>query len=162
MKKTSKLLLLALSAVLIFTLSGCNKSDKNEPTTIAQSVVSDFQKKMKSSENSSTEVIANELLKNQILSFASGAVPVEPGYLNGFSEEINGFTEGAMFGPIIGSIPFVGYVFRVDENQDAFIQMLKEKADLRWNICTQADEMVTSTYKNTILFVMAPISFDIE
>ncbi len=162
MKKTSKLLLLALSAVFIFTLSGCNKSDKNEPTTIAQSVVSDFQKKMKSSENSSTEVIANELLKNQILSFASGAVPVEPGYLNGFSEEINGFTEGAMFGPIIGSIPFVGYVFRVDENQEAFIQMLKEKADLRWNICTQADEMVTSTYKNTILFVMAPISFDIE
>ena len=61
-----------------------------------------------------------------------------------------------MFSPIIGSIPFVGYIFRVDDETSVsdFINELKENANLRWNICTEADQMLISVVDNTVLFAM--------
>ena len=90
---------------------------------------------------------------------------VEPGFLTGFDNtEIKGFKEGAMFAPMIGTIPFVGYVFTLDDSTNAsdFISTLKSAANLRWNICTSADEMVTGSAGNKVFFVMCPKSFDQE
>ena len=84
-------------------------------------------------------------------------MPVEPGLLTGFgNEEIKGFKEGTMFSPIIGSIPFVGYIFRVDDGTDVndFMKELKENANLRWNICTEADQMLVTNVDRTVLFAM--------
>ena len=39
-----------------------------------------------------------------------GSMPVEEGYLAGFEVEIKGFKKGVTFGPMIGTIPFVGYI----------------------------------------------------
>ena len=67
-----------------------------------------------------------------------------------------------MFGPVIGTIPFIGYVFTVEDgtNVDDFVALLKDNADLRWNICTEAEEMTAEKSGSRVLFVMGPLSFD--
>lgn len=107
--------------------------------------------------------IANELISNPVIAFMGGAVEVEPGWLSGFAaDEITGFSEGAVFMPMIGSIPFIGYIFKLDEGADvdAFVQMLEDNADLRWQICVEADEMVTGTVGSIVFFCMSPVSFE--
>lgn len=128
----------------------------------AAMVLADFKEKMASGESYTAEELANVLVTNEQMPFAGAAMAVEPGFLNGFSAEIEGFAEGAMFSPMIGSIPFVGYIFNLEEGADtaAFMETLKSNADLRWNICTQADEMVCEAEGQTVFFVMAPASFD--
>lgn len=109
--------------------------------------------------------IAEKLVANPVIAFAGGAMAVEPGYLTGLDNtEITGFKEGAMFAPMIGTIPFVGYVFTLDAGTNAsdFIATLKSSANLRWNICTSADEMVAGSSGDKVFFVMSPISFEEE
>lgn len=129
-----------------------------QSNTPANVILSDF--KAKVSGSSDLEALAEDLLKNPIIQFMPASMAVEPGFLNGFKSEINGFSKGVMFGPAIGTIPFIGYVFEVDGDVSAFISTLKENADLRWNICTSADEMVVGSVGNKVCFVMAPSAFE--
>lgn len=78
------------------------------------------------------------------------------------NDEITGFAEGVMFAPVIGTIPFVGYLFRLDAGTDgdAFVQTLKDQANPRWNICTEADETVVRREGDVVFFVMCPQSMD--
>ena len=66
--------------------------------------------------------------------------------------------DDAMFAPMIGSIAFVGYIFRLDEGADvdAFMQTLRDNADPSWNICVTAEETVIDAVGNTVFFVMTP------
>lgn len=133
-----------------------------EGSTPAQILLSDFKAQMKDSTSNSTMEMAESILANKIIPFAGATMDVVPGYLNGFSEEISGFTSGTMFGPMIGSIPFVGYIFDLEESSDvtAFMEQLRSKADLNWNICTCADEMVCDAVGNRVFFVMSTNNFD--
>ena len=131
--------------------------------SVGNILLADFKTKANSSESALS--IAESLLSNSVIKFSGGAMAVEPGYLTGFGNtEIKDFKEGAMFAPMIGTIPFVGYVFTLEDgvNAASFISTLKESADLRWNICTSADEIVTGSVGNKVFFVMSPISFDEE
>lgn len=112
--------------------------------------------------NRSPEEIAQLMIEGDALPFMAGAMPVEEGFLNGFNEEVKGFSEGAMFAPMIGTIPFVGYVFKLPAGADvnAFINGLKANGNLRWNICTSAEEMVTGNVGQTVFFVMCPAQFE--
>ncbi len=95
--------------------------------------------------------------------FGPVVMPVEEGFLTGFDNvEIKGFKEGAMFAPMIGTIPFVGYVFTMDDAAAAIelSTLLEENANPRWNICTEADEMFTTVSGNKVFFVMSPSSFE--
>ena len=76
--------------------------------------------------------------------------------------EITGFKEGVMFAPMMGTIPFVGYVFVLEDGVDAteFVNILGDNANLRWNICTEAEEMIIEGEENTVLFLMSPKSFE--
>ena len=67
-----------------------------------------------------------------------------------------------MFGPTMGTIPFVGYVFTLDGSVDgsAFCQTLQSAADLRWNVCTEADELVVTQSGSKVFFLMCPTSFE--
>ena len=67
-----------------------------------------------------------------------------------------------MFAPMIGSIPFVGYVFTLEEGADAaaFMQTLTDNADPRWNVCVEADETVVENADNMVFFVMCPAQFE--
>ena len=87
-----------------------------------------------------------------------GTMPVEDGYLAGFEVEIKGFNKGVTFGPMIGTIPFVGYIFETD-TPDELVATLEKEHKLNWNICTSADRMFVRQKGNYVFFVMSPDSF---
>lgn len=130
--------------------------------SVGSALLADF--KSKASSHSSALSLAEALSANAVLSnVGCGAISVEPGYLTGFDNaEIKGFKEGAMFAPMIGTIPFVGYVFILEDGVNAsdFLVTLNESSNLRWNICTAADEKVGGTSGNKVFFVMSPKSFE--
>lgn len=167
-----KMLVYLMLGAMICSFTGCGSKDGGkeqqkeeavqEATTPATILLADYKEKVKAGDLKTTEELANAVIANELIPFAGATMPVEEGFLNGFTEEIKGFEEGTMFGPMIGSIPFVGYVFKVEKDADAFVESLKKAADLRWNICTQADEMVCEAVDGTVFFVMAPASFEEE
>lgn len=129
--------------------------------TLGTTLAADFVTQVTANENATALEIAEAVLTNENIAFAGATMEVEPGLLNGFGNaEITGFSEGAMFGPMIGTIPFIGYIFTLEDGTDAeaFKENLKTNGDLRWNICTEADEMVVESAGNKVFFVMCPSS----
>lgn len=130
--------------------------------TMGQVLLEDFRTRAQAGETGDLQTLGESLLSNPVIGFKGGASLVETGYLQGFSKEIDGFREGVMFGPMMGSIAFVGYVFRLEDgaDMDAFVQTLKDNADPRWQICVEANETVVDVYENTVFFVMCPTDLD--
>ena len=90
-----------------------------------------------------------------------GSAEIMPGLLAGFNNyEVTGFKSGAMFGPMMGSVAFIGYVFELEEGADvdAFMTGLTENCDPRWNICVEAEQTVVGAYNNMVFFLMCPKS----
>lgn len=150
-----------LCLCVLCMLTACGKREK-EPETVGEILKADFEAQMEKNADAKPQEIAEALLENERIAFQGTAVEVENGYLNGFTEEVNGFEEGVMFAPMISTIPFVGYIFTVPEGEDAdtFAENLKNNADPRWNICTEAEETVVETEDNRVFFLMCPRSFE--
>lgn len=126
--------------------------------TLGETLLADFTERA-ADESATAQIIADGLITNPAILFGPMTMPVEPGLLSGFGNtEITGFKEGVTFAPMIGSIAFVGYVFDLEEGTDgaAFMQTLKDNADLRWNICVEAEEMICEQVGNKVFFVMCP------
>ena len=107
--------------------------------------------------------IANALCMAELAPFMMGAMEVAPGLLTGFDNyEVTDFASGAVFMPMMGSIPFIGYIFQLDDGVDAvnFVNDLSANCNPRWNICVEADETLVGYYGNTVFFLMCPISFE--
>ena len=107
------------------------------------------------------EEMANLLVTNEEIKFMGGAMALEANqeFFNGFGEyKITGYENGAVYMPMIGSIPFIGYVFELPAGADvdAFIKNLNDNADPRWNICVTADQTVIGAYETTVFFLMCP------
>ena len=155
-----KLVALFLTVVMMCSMVACgNKEEVKEPETVGEFLLQDF----KSNPEGSAQEIADRLIQNEVLPFEPVTMPVEAGFLAGFDNvEITGFNEGVMFAPMMGTIPFVGYVFTLDDGADVdgFVQGLKDSANLRWNICTEAEEMIAEAEGNTVFFVMCPKNFE--
>ena len=158
-----KFIALLLAAVMVLSLAACgntgSEEEMKEPETVGEFICQDF---WANSEGSAQEV-ADRLIQNEILPFEAVTMPVEPGLLTGFDNaEITGFSEGVMFAPMMGTIPFVGYVFVLEEGVDVtgFVETLGDNANLRWNICTEAEEMIVEAEGNNVLFLMCPKSFE--
>lgn len=133
-------------------------TSENAGGTVAITLLNVFEQEAASGKD--VEALATLLSENDVFSeVATLVMPVEEGYLNGFDDEITGFIQGATFAPMIGTIPFVGYIFET-EDPDALIETLEAHAMLNWNICTEADEKVVAAKGNLVFFVMAPYSFD--
>ncbi len=137
-----------------------DESDRTTGESPAAMLFNDFKALIADGQLKTTDELANALISKEYIPFMGATMPVEEGYLNGFSTEISGFSSGTTFGPSIGSIPFVGYVFIVDDDVNTFMDTLKSAADLRWNICTQADEMLCDSVDNYVFFVMSPATFE--
>lgn len=93
------------------------------------------------------------------------AMEVEEGCLAGFDNfEVKGFDTAVQFGPMIGSIPFVGYIFDLSDGTDpeAFMTDLEANANLRWNICTEAEETSFFAVNDLVFFAMHPSTFETE
>lgn len=117
------------------------------------------------------EELANSISGAGIVPFMLGGMPLnfvaapdeEDGklYLQGFGNyDFAGLDleKSAIFMPMIGSIPFIGYIFEIPEGHTAasFIKVLEENANLRWNICVTADQMVAGSAGNKVFFLMCP------
>ena len=178
-----KIIALLMAAAMLLSLAACSES-KPEPTeepttasttaptetsteepstepstgTLGSTLRDAFLSEMETNPDATPIDIANALIANPAIEFAPIVEPMLPGYLPGFSADIDGFAEAAMFAPMIGSIAFVGYIFRLDEGADvdAFMQTLRDNADPSWNICVTANETVIDAVGNTVFFVMTP------
>lgn len=131
--------------------------------TVGNMLLLDFRNRIAQNSELTAQEMADAILSNPIIQFAGATMPVEEGLLTGFNNaEITGFKEGVMFAPTIGSIPFVGYIFTLEEGADvdAFMQLLKDNADPRWNICTEAEETLVENAENMVFFVMSPTQFE--
>lgn len=163
MKKTIAII---LAALMLLSMAACGTTSNTNDTqpattapaanTVGTKLLADF----KTMADKTPQEIADTLLTNPEIQFMPMVMPVEEGFLNGFNEEIKGFKEGVMFGPAIGTIPFVGYIFTVEGDVDAFTKTLEDNANLRWNICTEAEEMICEAVGNTVFFVMCPTTFE--
>ena len=155
-----KIIALILSVLMLITFAACGNAGggADEEITVGTTLRDAF----KENHDGTAEEIANALIANEIIPFMPMVAPVEEGYLNGFNVEINGFSSGAMFGPMIGTIPFVGYIFELEDGADvdAFMTTLKDNANLRFNICTEAEEMIVEKEGNKVFFLMSPKSFE--
>ena len=99
--------------------------------------------------------IAEKLGVKDVSGYDCAVSEVSEGYLNGFTEEINGFQKGVCISPWIGTIPFVCYVFETENPEDLQAE-LASKANPRWNICTEALEPVFEIVGNYVFMTMVP------
>ena len=165
-----KLFKLFLACTMVLTMAtGCSKpaNDDNggfdissiDTSTLGGYLHAEFRTFLSENKDATALATAEHLVATEKILFPGMAVEVEPGLLSGFDNfEVTGFEKGAMFGPMMGTIPFVGYVFQLAEGTDveAFKSSLKENANLRWNICTEAEELHVENDGNTVFFVMCP------
>ena len=183
-----KIIAILMSLVMMLAFAACSKEPvDDEPGTEAETVADEVVTEEASEEATAGDTVAQTLAaefkalaatETDALAVAeklaqSAAVsaigPVatemelEENYLSGFDNyEVTGFDKCIMVAPMIGTIPFIGYVFTLAEgtDADAFVKGLEDNANLRWNICTQADEMAAVAEGNFVFFVMAPASID--
>ena len=129
--------------------------------TVGQTLLATF----KANSTGTAEEIANAVISDPIIPFMGMAMAINTTdfeFLSGLGEAKFEYEEGAMFGPMIGTIPFIGYIFKLADGADveAFKTSLEENANLRWNICTAAEELVVESEGNTVFFLMCPTTFE--
>ena len=135
---------LLLAVLLLLSLTACGQEAPQAPATLGQALLQDFQTRIKDSPQADLETLAQGLLDQEDLEFQGG------------------FSQGVMFAPVISTIPFVGYLFRLEEQTSGqdFVQTLRDAADPRWNICTEADETVVQQEGDIVFFLMCPQSME--
>ncbi|MBR5533443.1 MAG: hypothetical protein IKU62_01155 [Ruminiclostridium sp.] len=164
------LTLLALSMALILTLTACGGSssepagDADVPVVEGDTLSADLANVfLPLAVEGSADATALAETVTADLPFEAMVMPVEPGLLMGFGNvEITGFDQAVMFGPAISTIPFLGYVFDLADGTDGgeFCQTLQESCDLRWNICTEAEEVIAVQGGDYVFFLMCPSSLE--
>lgn len=130
--------------------------------TLGQTLLTIFKDELAANPEATAQDLASKIISDEVILFAGDTAVMEEGFLSGFSADITGFEEAVVFCPIIGSIPFMGYVFSLAEDADveAFVSMLETNANMRWNVCTEAEEMVVEAVGNKVFFVMCPLSLE--
>jgi hypothetical protein len=130
-----------------------------EEGTIGYSFWVSFEDMMIEGVNTTPAEIANALCMAELVPIGLGSMEVAPGLLAGFDNyEVTDFSSGAVFMPMIGAVPFVGYIFQLEEGVDVinFVNDLTANANTRWNICVEADEKLVGAYNNMVFFLMCP------
>ena len=161
-----KIIALLIASIMVLGMVACGttkeddkKEEAKKPETVGEILLDAF----KDNPEGTAQEIAKRIIGNEIIPFMGGVNPFEPGLLSGFDNaEITGFKEGCMFGPMMGTIPFVGYIFVLEDGADvdAFEKTLEDNANLRWNICTEAEELTVESEDNTVFFLMSPKKFE--
>ncbi len=168
MKKFQFVLMIMILVSMVCFISGCGqKSDegkdsnqKTEEKSVARTLAQQFKEEIKKEKDIMN--VASSISKNKVLEISTDVVALgSDDYVSGFQTEIKKFNQAVAIRPMIGTIPFVAYIFDVDDGE-TFAKNLKENADLRWNICTEADEMEAAVFDHYVFFVMSPKNFDQE
>lgn len=184
MKKFLSLLLASLVLASFVSCGGTETEDTTEDTvndtaieetdapeteaapstdTLAGHLYSVFSAKLTESPEATALELAETVITNEKILFMGGAMEMEAGCMSGFDNyEVTGFESAAMFAPMMGSIAFVGYVFDLADDADveAFKKNLTDNANLRWQICVTADEMLCESIGDKVFFIMCPTSLE--
>lgn len=139
-----------------YTLTSTDRpSNIAEGASVAEQLLASFE------ENKDKDLMsaAQAMSELEALGFMPDVHEVEEGYLNGFDQEISGFSSGVVLAPMIGTIPFVSYIFTADDAA-SLMKELNDHIDMRWNICTEADQMLMKAEGNHVFVVMAPWAMD--
>ena len=160
MKKIVLAIIIMVCGVCFIT--GCGKKEKNneteQPKTVAAELGKVFETAIK--EEKDIEKVAKKIAESEIIVPEVQSFAINDGdYLAGFKEEITGYKKAVGIAPMISTIPMIAYVFEVEE-PEAFSKTLEENADLRWNICIEAEEMKTVIVDNYVFFIMSPNNFE--
>ena len=130
--------------------------------TWGQTLLGVFNDAIAANPAATAEELANAVITHESILFMGGSMPMEAGaeWMPGFTAAPTGWKECVNFGPMMGSIAFVGYVFTLEDGADvdAFKATLSETADPRWQICVTADETIVENVGNTVFFLMCPFS----
>lgn len=145
-----------------------------EANTIGDKINSVFSTKMTENNQTASIDLANAIIEAQIVPYMMGAVPLsdmaapdEEGkvYLQGFDNYdfagVN-LADSAVFMPMMGSVPFIGYIFDTADEAELgnLMVTLKENANMRWQVCVEADQMIIENSGDKILFVMCPSTIE--
>lgn len=180
MKKFLSLILASIILASFVSCGGTAEETTNDtaieeteaPAETAPSISSDtlaghlynvFADKLAASPEATALELAETVITNEKILFMGGAMEMEEGFMSGFDNfEVHGFESAAMFAPMMGSIAFVGYVFDLadDADVDAFKKNLTDNANLRWQICVTADEMLCENIGDKVFFIMCPTSLE--
>lgn len=162
-----KIIALVLALMLVIAVVACGSKDDNKTTDPAASTTDTPAESTTDTTpvnpTASLKEIVNAIVSCDAVSEMSLVTEeMNEGYFSGFKEEIKGFEEALRFGPMIGTIPFVGYVFKISDAAEAsaFLENLKSAANPRWNICTEADTTITAVKGNIIFFCMHSLGDD--
>ena len=130
--------------------------------TWGQTLLGVFNDAIAANPAATAEELANAVITHESILFMGGTMPMEAGaeWLPGFDTAPTGWKECVNFGPMMGSIAFVGYVFTLEDGADidAFKAELSANANPRWQICVTADETIVENVGNTVFFLMCPYS----
>lgn len=143
----------AIAALALVVGIAVYTEKKNTDETGEDTIGEKYQAAFQASTKKDAAGIAADLVNQNIFQADLAVTEVGPGYLDGFDAEITGFSKGTKFSPFIGAIPFIGYVFETDDTS-ALVSQLNANANPTWNICTQADETVSSSKNNLVFFMM--------
>ncbi len=140
------------------TESAVTESAVTEGETVGQTVFAKYNEIIAATPEATAQEIVDAIVAAEILPFMPVTMPVEPGFLMGFDADVTGFKEAVQFSPMIGTIPFMGFIFTLEADADveAFTKTLEESANPAWNICTQADEIIIQADGTTVFFLMGP------
>lgn len=116
----------------------------------------------KANPDATAEDIANAIMAHESIQFmpmvanADELFADEEAVFTGFNVKITGYKEAVMFAPGMMGIPFVGYIFELEDGADveAFKANLMAEANPRWNVCTEAEETLCENVGNTVFFIM--------
>ncbi len=178
------LAIIAVLAVLGLLVQGCSQtpadptepSKPTEPNTPADSGVikpqveentvgaaqwAAFQQAITVNQDATAEELASALAESTAGLFFGTAAPIEKDaeYFAGFDNyRITGYKAAAVYMPMIGSIPFVGYVFELEDGVTpaTFIKNLTDNCNPKWNVCVEADQTVAGAIGNRVFFLMCP------
>ena len=166
-----KLIAILLAALMLLSFVACGNAKSGdivpeiEEGTVGHTLWTAFLEEIEANPEISGEELANKIITNPIIQFFGGAMPMEQGteFFMGFDNyQITGYETATMFGPMMGSIAFVGYIFELAEGTDvnAFVEALNTNCNPRWQICVTADQIIVGSKGNTVFFLMCPASFE--
>ena len=120
-----------------------------------------FENAIKADENITIENLTNALCEgvSEFIFVMPMSLEVGTEFFTGFDNyQITGYKAAAVYMPMIGSIPFVGYVFELEDGTDAttFVNNLTDNCNPRWNICVTAEQTVAGAIGNRVFFLMCP------
>ena len=167
----------ALTVLAVSTMKPAEPTEPTQPTgasvltpqveenTIGAKQWAEFQQAVTENNNATPEEIATKLAESTADLFFGTSSPLEENaeFFAGFDNyRITGYRSGAVYMPMIGSIPFVGYVFELEDGTDpaAFLKSLTDNCNPKWNICVEADQVVAGAIGNRAFFLMCPKSMD--